>query len=88
MAADPMDVVALGLCWEKRRSKMKLLRLVGVLEAGQTPPNCGVLVWPAELMATYWAVHGQSSVERWTCEQPSMGMKCSLVLATAGLSLP
>lgn len=42
---------------------MKLPRMVGVLEAGQAPPNRGVLVWVAELMTTHWAVHGQSPVE-------------------------
>lgn len=47
MAADTMGVVVLGLCWEKRRCEMKLLRLVGVLEAGQTPPTT-VLFWLAE----------------------------------------
>lgn len=66
---------------------MKLLRLVSVLEAGQAPPNCEVFLWPAELTTSYWAVHGQPSVDMWTCEQPLMGMECSLVLVTAGLSL-
>lgn len=32
-------MVVVGIHWEKRRCKMKLLKLVGILEAAQTLPN-------------------------------------------------
>lgn len=54
---------------------MKLLRLVSVLEAGQAPLSRETFLWSAELMTTYWAMHGKPSVDMWTWKKPLMGME-------------